>query len=116
MGAAGRAGHGGRAGDRVLRRQIGRFEQLARLLLVHALDQAGHLAEAGGNGRGQPLAAGDEAIAPAARLHQDRLQHAVPLDRLDERRGGRGSSPRTSIVRASIRRTDGLAGASSSST
>ena len=120
--AAGGRGRGCAAAAAVLRRQVGGFGQLAGLFLVHALDQARHLAEPGGNGGGQALAAGDQAVAAAARLHQDRLQHAVPLDRFHERcapaaglrraprwcarRSGapRGSTARRAVPRSARRR------------
>ena len=49
------------------------------------MHQTRDLAEAGRVRRGQPLPAGYEIEPSAARAHQNRLQHAVRLNRSDER-------------------------------
>jgi hypothetical protein len=57
----------------------------------HTLDQAWNPAQAGGCRSGEPLAPRDDRVAAAAASHQERLQHAMPPDRLDE---GRRTDPR----------------------
>ena len=66
--------------------QVVGFSQRARSDIVHLVDQARHFGERRGRGGRQATCAGDELEAAGARPHQQRLQDAVLLNRLHERR------------------------------
>ena len=80
------------------------FRQPRRFVVVHVENDAGNVAEPGGDGGGQPFPPGDQAMGTVALLDQQRLQHAVALDRLDQCRRRIGQQRRIDrLNRASTR-------------
>src|SRR6185503_18726760 len=55
-----------------------------RLVIVHAFDETRYPAQARRNGGGEPLASGNHQVTAAAAANQQRLQHTMFSNRLDE--------------------------------
>ena len=58
-----------------------------RFRVVDVIGEARHLGNAGGDGRRETLAAGDQFVTAVAPAHEQRLHDAVDRDRLRERLG-----------------------------
>ena len=90
----------GRRGLARSRRNVGRSRQGSSLFVINPLDEAGHLAQAGLESRGQPLTAGHHLKAPSPASHEQRLKDAVPPHRLHE-------IGRRRVITIALQRVDG---------